>query len=322
MSADADASILSDAQVLAKAKCASLSEVVSVNFWGQSLADVSIVARLPALEVCSLSLNAIASLRDFASATRLRELYLRRNRIADLRELLHLKASADLRVLWLAENPVTEFGFYRAFSIAHLPQLRELDDVEISADERDAAASWWAEQQAALVEQQRARRQQKEQKEQKEQRLAHAQARDGGRPMTNESPRGPPALAAAPIAAASSSSSSSPLDASPLVHATILSASSASEPSIGASRHSSGHATDAPLPASSFLHAHQSQSSVSSVSLQTPPRSYSSSPHESIADRRQQVAPAAVSVVGGALLSVRCIHALAFRVQALFSIIK
>jgi hypothetical protein len=306
MSADADAGILSEAQVLAKAKCASLADVVSLNFWGQSLADVSIVARLPALEVCSLSLNAIASLRDFASAMRLRELYLRRNRIADLRELLHLKASDDLRVLWLAENPVAEFGFYRAFAIAHLPQLRVLDDVEISADERDAAASWWAEQQAALVEQQRARRQQKEQREQ---RLAHAQARDGGRPMTNESPRGPPALAAAPIAAVAAplslSSSSAPLDASPLVHATIPSASLASEPNIGASRHSSGHAADAPLPASSFLHAHQSQSSVSSVSLQTPPRSYSSSPHESIADRRQQVAPAAVSVVGGALLSVR-----------------
>jgi hypothetical protein len=141
---------LLESTVLSKAKVAQLDEVVALNFWGQQLVDISLVRRMPRLQVISLSLNAISSLRDLETCFELRELYLRKNQIADLREILVLKALPHLRVLWLSENPLTAFGFYRSFVIANVPQLSVLDDIEITADECGAATQWWSDQQKLI----------------------------------------------------------------------------------------------------------------------------------------------------------------------------
>lgn len=45
---------------------------------------------MPNLEICSLSLNKINSLKDFATQKKLAELYLRKNLIADLSETKYL----------------------------------------------------------------------------------------------------------------------------------------------------------------------------------------------------------------------------------------
>jgi cilla- and flagella-associated protein len=77
--------------LLDKCKGESLKSVKNVNLWGNELTDVSIVAQeLPNVEILSLSLNKISTLRDFANCYKLTELYLRKNLISDLSEVKYL----------------------------------------------------------------------------------------------------------------------------------------------------------------------------------------------------------------------------------------
>jgi hypothetical protein len=92
------------------------------------LADLSILDRLPLVEVLSLSINNIDTLRYFSKCTALRELYLRRNQVPSLSELAHLTGLENLRVLWLSHNPVADDPLYRATVIRTLPLLQKLDD--------------------------------------------------------------------------------------------------------------------------------------------------------------------------------------------------
>ncbi len=77
--------------VLAKSKVPTLGAVRNLNLWGNELSDVSIVRRTPNVEVLSLSVNSIKSLRDFAACPALSELYLRKNEVSDIREVAYLK---------------------------------------------------------------------------------------------------------------------------------------------------------------------------------------------------------------------------------------
>ena len=76
---------------------------------------------MPALEVLSLSVNKINTLKDVAHCPNLTELYLRRNEISNLSELKYLKDLGNLRVLWLGENPVASVPGYRLTVIKTLP---------------------------------------------------------------------------------------------------------------------------------------------------------------------------------------------------------
>ncbi|KNE67860.1 hypothetical protein AMAG_12577 [Allomyces macrogynus ATCC 38327] len=159
--------VLTEAQVLAKANVKSLAEMTELNVWGAQLDDVSLVQRMPNLKIASLSQNHIATLAPFASLAQLQELYLRGNHIGELtpqaqderrpgrpapavisplvvleRELKHLQGCKKLSVLWLAENPCAQHGLeYRNLVIRMLPQLKQLDKLEIKPAERKAAAA-------------------------------------------------------------------------------------------------------------------------------------------------------------------------------------
>lgn len=91
------------------------------------------------VEVLSLSINKITGLKDFRFAQRLQELYLRKNDIADIREVQWLTGLPELRVLWLTENPCAEHPYYRQIVAALLPGLEKLDNTEITPQEREAA---------------------------------------------------------------------------------------------------------------------------------------------------------------------------------------
>ena len=75
------------------------------------------------------SVNHISTLADFAYCTSLEELYIRKNNISDLAEILHLVNLPNLRVLWLADNPCASHELYRFTVLRHLPCLKKLDNI-------------------------------------------------------------------------------------------------------------------------------------------------------------------------------------------------
>lgn len=59
---------LTEELVLRRTRAPSLGKVKNLNFWGQSIADVSVLQRMPRVEVLSLSVSNIDSL-DFAECS-------------------------------------------------------------------------------------------------------------------------------------------------------------------------------------------------------------------------------------------------------------
>ena len=91
--------------------------------------DVSIVHRMPAVEVISLSINSIESLSDFAECSKLEELYLRKNEIKDINQVMYLTQLECLKKLSLEDNPCTQSENYRLTVVKALPNLEYLDNV-------------------------------------------------------------------------------------------------------------------------------------------------------------------------------------------------
>ncbi|KAG2389508.1 hypothetical protein C9374_014068 [Naegleria lovaniensis] len=123
--------------ILGKTRLDNVANVKNLNFWGQELQDVSVIEEMPNVEVVSLSVNNINTLKPFEHCYKLRELYLRKNKIAHLSEIHFLKDLKALRVLWLAGNPCADCENYRLKVIAYLDGLTKLDDDDISPEERE-----------------------------------------------------------------------------------------------------------------------------------------------------------------------------------------
>lgn len=119
-----------------RTKCDRLESIKNLNLWGNDLEDISVIRNMYNLEVVSLSVNKIRTLRDFSGLRILKELYLRKNLISDISEIRYLANLGNLRVLWLSENPVADVKDYRSTVIRLLPQITKLDDHVISAEER------------------------------------------------------------------------------------------------------------------------------------------------------------------------------------------
>lgn len=131
--------MLSENLVLAKTKAEKLSQVKNLNLWGAELTDISLVAQLINLEVLALSVNHVNTLRDVAECRNLRELYLRKNDIASLGEVYYLSKLPALTTLWLSDNPCAKDPNYRMFTVRCCPNLRQLDSIEVSPQERSEA---------------------------------------------------------------------------------------------------------------------------------------------------------------------------------------
>lgn len=130
---------LSESLVLQKTKLDKLEQVKNLNLWGSDLIDVSMLPRLPNLEVLALSVNHVTTLKDIGLCTNVRELYLRKNDISDLAEVHHLSKLPFLQVLWLVDNPVAAHPEYRLFTIRSCPTLKQFDNIEVSPQERAQA---------------------------------------------------------------------------------------------------------------------------------------------------------------------------------------
>ena len=130
---------LSRELIAQKVRSDRIESVRNLNLWGSNIEDISIIREMPSLEIVSLSVNKIRTLAPFANLQNLRELYLRRNLIANLNEIKHLTNCENLTVLWLSENPICDNPNYRAVIICILPQLQKLDDIAITEEEREKA---------------------------------------------------------------------------------------------------------------------------------------------------------------------------------------
>lgn len=126
--------------ILQKTKATSLDSIKNLNLWGNEIDDVRIVREMPNLEVLSLSVNKISSLKPFQYCKKLSELYLRKNLISDLSELKYIQGLPSLKVLWLWDNPCAEQPKYRETVIAHLPNLVKLDNQAVSPEDKQAAS--------------------------------------------------------------------------------------------------------------------------------------------------------------------------------------
>ncbi|PNH01093.1 hypothetical protein TSOC_013038 [Tetrabaena socialis] len=98
---------LTEKIIMGKTRLEKLEDVKNLNL---DLDDCTILAQLPNLEVLSLSVNRLTSLKDFRHCSKLQELYLRKNDVRDLTEIQHLANLKDLRVLWLSDNPARGGG--------------------------------------------------------------------------------------------------------------------------------------------------------------------------------------------------------------------
>lgn len=132
--------VLTEKLVLEKTKVAKLEDVQRLDLWGEGLTDISIVQKLPHLEVLSLAANNVSSLKALRRCTSLQELYLRKNKISRLREVTMLSGMPKLTVLWMMDNPCAQHEYYRDFVLHCCQSLRQLDSVEITAEDRKASA--------------------------------------------------------------------------------------------------------------------------------------------------------------------------------------
>lgn len=126
--------------ICVKTKASNLESVKNLNLWGNEIDDVNIVKEMPNLEVLSLSVNKISSLKPFQYCKKLSELYLRKNLIQDLSELKYLQGLQSLKVLWLWDNPCADVPNYRELVISKLPNLVKLDNQAVTSEEKVQAS--------------------------------------------------------------------------------------------------------------------------------------------------------------------------------------
>lgn len=112
-------------------KYSNISQITKLNIWGEDIEDISIISKMPNLEVLSLSSNKISSLFPLSYCLNMREIYLRNNNIDSFEELYHLKNLPKLKILWLEGNPICKDLFYKEKVLNILPKLHNLDNKNI-----------------------------------------------------------------------------------------------------------------------------------------------------------------------------------------------
>lgn len=105
-----------------------ITEIKKLNLYAEDLLDISLISKMPKIEVVSLSSNQISSLSPLTNCLNVHEIYLRNNNIDSFKELTHLKHLMNLKVLWLEGNPICNDIYYREKVFNILPQVIFLDN--------------------------------------------------------------------------------------------------------------------------------------------------------------------------------------------------
>lgn len=135
------AGVLTQNLVLQKSKIDDIRRVQKLNVCASQIQDIGVLRYAANLEVLSMSLNEISELGALSNCHRLTEVYLRKNHVRDINQILHLSRLPCLEVLNLSDNPISRDPNYRRFVVAAIPSLERLDDRDITDEERDAALS-------------------------------------------------------------------------------------------------------------------------------------------------------------------------------------
>lgn len=131
--------VLTEHMIIMKTRANAVSDVKQLNMWGYQIRDISVFRKMPHVEVISLPINNIDNLEPLQYCTNLRDLHLRQNQISDFSQLAYLQGLENLQHLTLSGNPISKASNYREVVIAHLPQIRRLDDQDITESERRCA---------------------------------------------------------------------------------------------------------------------------------------------------------------------------------------
>ena len=124
--------MLTKEEILSKYKVKSLEDIKNINLWGCDLTNIDIISEMKNVEVVSLSLNKISTLKPFENLQHLKELYLRKNDISNIKEIDYLKKCINLKILWIEENPLCEKNpNYQKEIIKELPQIIKLDNKSV-----------------------------------------------------------------------------------------------------------------------------------------------------------------------------------------------
>jgi hypothetical protein len=113
--ASEDTQSFSEAWLLQTCNASSLDSVRSINLWAKSLSDAdvsSVLGKCQNLEVASLSLNRISQLGAFSRMRCLKELFLRKNNVADINQVWHLAVRGH-------SNACFELCFVQQVSATH-----------------------------------------------------------------------------------------------------------------------------------------------------------------------------------------------------------
>ena len=128
--------VLTQDMIFQRAKIYNVIDITKINFMGYAFNDISEISKCINLESVSFSSNQITSLKYFKDMKNLKELSLANNNISDINEIRYLSSCKNLKKLWLKGNPISKYREYRQYIINYLPNLEKLDDIEITASER------------------------------------------------------------------------------------------------------------------------------------------------------------------------------------------
>lgn len=105
------------------------------------ISKIENLSKLKKLEYLNLALNSIERIENLTALESLTKLDLTLNFIGELTSVENLKDNYNLKDLILTGNPCTDYGGYREYVIAVLPELQSLDGKQITRVERIVANS-------------------------------------------------------------------------------------------------------------------------------------------------------------------------------------
>jgi len=130
---------LEEKECLHRARATCLENIRNLNVWGNELHDISIIRQMINIEVLNLSVNNIFTLEDLSFCPRIKEVYLRRNKISSIEEIRFLKNLPNLQVLWLSDNACTNQENYLYTVLRNLPNLKKLDSHFVTQEQIETA---------------------------------------------------------------------------------------------------------------------------------------------------------------------------------------